>query len=238
MDLEGRTVVVTGAAGGIGRAIAMRSLGAGARVVAGDIDAAGLDALARAGAICQVADVSDPEAAANLIRRAHDESGRVDVLFNNAGYGQARRIEDVGPDEFERLVRVHVFGTVYGMRAAIPIMRGQNHGRIVNTLSRAAELCRAGSGAYSAAKAALWAVTRVAAEETRDANVLVNGLIPGPTNTAIWGRDMPQLQPPEAVWPTARMLATLPRGGPTGQVFWNEKPYALMDPANPRAAQV
>lgn len=160
------------------------------------------------------------------------------MLFNNAGYGQARRIEDLESDEFEHLVRVHVFGTVYGMRAAIPIMRGQNHGRIVNTLSRAAELCRAGSGAYSAAKAALWAVTRVAAEETRDADVLVNGLIPGPTNTAIWGRDMPHLQPPEAVWPTARMLATLPRGGPTGQVFWNEKPYALMDPANPRPAQV
>ncbi len=61
----------------------------------------------------------------------------------------------------------------------------------------------------------------------------MNGLIPGPTNTGIWGRDIPRLQSPEAVYPTAQMLATLPPDGPTGKVFWNEREYALMDPANP-----
>ena len=78
------------------------------------------------------------------------------------------------------------------------------------------------------AKAGLWAATRSAARECADTDILVNGLIPGPTNTAIWGRDMPQLQAPEAVYPTARMLASLPAGGPSGQVFWDEKPYPLM----------
>jgi hypothetical protein len=67
-------------------------------------------------------------------------------------------------------------------------------------------------------------------------DILVNGLIPGPTNTAIWGRDMPQLQSPDVVYPTARMLATLPEGGPSGRVFWDEKVYPLMDPENRRPA--
>ncbi len=58
-----------------------------------------------------------------------------------------------------------------------------------------------------------------------------SGMI-GPTNTAIWGRDMPQLQSAEVVYPTARLLATLPAGGPSGKVYWNEKEYRLFDAAN------
>ncbi len=111
-------------------------------------------------------------------------------------------------------------------------MRAQGYGRIVNTLSRAAEVAASKGSAYSAAKAALWALTRTAAKETADTDILVNGLIPGPTNTAIWGRDMPHMQGPEVSYPTALMLATLPADGPRGEVFWNEKPYPLMDPAN------
>jgi NAD(P)-dependent dehydrogenase (short-subunit alcohol dehydrogenase family) len=79
----------------------------------------------------------------------------------------------------------------------------------------------------------MWAGMRSAARECVGSNILVNGLIPGPTNTGIWGRDMPMLQSPDVVYPTARMLATLPEGGETGKVFWNEKEYRLMDPANP-----
>ncbi|MEE4300251.1 MAG: hypothetical protein V2J24_12485 [Pseudomonadales bacterium] len=56
-------------------------------------------------------------------------------------------------------------------------------------------------------------------------------LIPGPTNTAIWGRDMPQMQAPEVTVPTARMLATLPDDGPTGKVFWNEREYPMFEAA-------
>ena len=57
-------------------------------------------------------------------------------------------------------------------------------------------------------------------------------LIPGPTNTSIWGRDMPELQSPEVTYPTARMLATLASGGPSGKVFWNEQEYKLFAPEN------
>ncbi|MFV2090313.1 MAG: hypothetical protein ACC642_06640, partial [Pseudomonadales bacterium] len=59
-----------------------------------------------------------------------------------------------------------------------------------------------------------------------------NMLIPGPTNTSIWGKDRPDLQSPETTYPTARMLATLPEDGPRGEVFWNEKTYPLFDPGN------
>jgi NAD(P)-dependent dehydrogenase (short-subunit alcohol dehydrogenase family) len=98
------------------------------------------------------------------------------------------------------------------MRHALPIMRAQNYGRIINTVSRNAEVATPTTSAYAAAKAAMWATSRVTAAEVQD--------------------DLPQLQAPEVTYPTARMLASLPAGGPSGQVFWNEKVYPLFDPNN------
>jgi NAD(P)-dependent dehydrogenase (short-subunit alcohol dehydrogenase family) len=234
-EVAGRTIVVTGAGSGIGCALAEGFLREGARVVAADIRAEGLGPLAAQGALVHKADVSVRDSVRDLLEEARRATGRVDVLFNNAGFGARKAVADLEPGEFERMIAVHLFGTIHGMRFAIPIMRAQGRGRIVNTLSRAAEICGALDSAYSAAKAATWAATRAAARECADTDILINGLIPGPTNTGIWGRDMPNLQPPEAVYPTARMLATLPAGGPTGRVFWNEKEYPLMDPANAAA---
>lgn len=235
--IAGRTVVVTGAASGIGRALAAGFLGAGARVVAADIDAEGLEPLAERGALTQSTDVREREQVEALVARAELDTGRLDVLVNNAGNAISQKIEALEPGEFENVVAVHLFGTVYGLRAAIPVMRGHGSGRIVNLLSRAAESPGSGMSAYGASKAALWALTRTAAKETGDADILINGLIPGPTNTAIWGRDMPRLQPPEAVYPTALQLATLPPGGPSGQVFWDGQLYPLMAASNPPPAR-
>jgi NAD(P)-dependent dehydrogenase (short-subunit alcohol dehydrogenase family) len=151
----------------------------------------------------------------------------VDVLINNAGYGSRTFVEHLADGEFERLVAVHLFGTIYGMRAAIPIMRAQDHGRIINVISRAAEGNQPGSAAYGAAKAGIYTATRCTASEVADQDILVNALFPGMTNTAIWGRDMPGMQEPAAAYPTAKMLATLPRGGPTGQCFYREQPYQV-----------
>ena len=86
--------------------------------------------------------------------------------------------------------------------------------------------------AYAVGKAALWTLTRTVANETRDADILVNGLIPGPTNTGIWRRDRPELQSPSVVYPHVRHLATLPPGGPTGKVFWNGVEYPFMSVAH------
>lgn len=226
-DLTGQTIVITGAASGLGKAWAVGFLREGARVVGVDINAAGLEPLAALGAITVVADVSDPDAVRGFIELAAERTGRVDVLFNNAGQGQLRRFEQQPAGEFEAHIAVHLFGTVYGMRFALPIMRRQGRGRIINTISRAAESAAGKWSAYSAAKAGIWAASRAVAQEMEDADILINMLIPGPTNTGIWGVDRPEMQSAEVTYPTARLLATLPADGPRGKVFWNEREYPL-----------
>jgi len=159
---------------------------------------------------------------------AHDalaRFGRIDVLFNNAGLGWRRRIDGIPPGDFEQMIAVHLFGTYHGLRAVLPAMRAQGHGRVINTLSRGAEAQAPGWAAYAAAKAGMLALTRVAAAECAGADILVNGMIPGPTRTGMMHGD--NLQAPEAVVPGARWLATLPAGGPTGKVYWNMKEYRL-----------
>ena len=104
-------------------------------------------------------------------------------------------------------------------------MRRQGRGRIINTVSRGAEAQASGWSAYGSAKAALFALTRIAAAEAADAGILINGMIPGPTRSGMMTG--PNLHESEAVYPGALWLATLPSGGPTGEIFWNRKPYAL-----------
>jgi NAD(P)-dependent dehydrogenase (short-subunit alcohol dehydrogenase family) len=226
LSIKGKTVVITGATSGLGRAWVEGFANEQATVISADINAEGLDGLP-VDVIGIKTDVRDNDQVEAMISKAMDVTGRVDVLFNNAGNALGFATEEYPPGSFEDLIAVHLFGCIYGMRAVIPIMRTQGHGRIINTVSRGAEVCGAKSGAYSAAKAAMWSATRGAAAETRDSGILINMLIPGPTNTAIWKRAMPQLQSPEVTYPTARFLATLPDDEPDGRVFWNEKEYQL-----------
>lgn len=228
MMINQMTVVVTGAAGGIGHAISLGFLGDGAKVIAVDVNPSGLESLAGRGAMVKQVDVTDPAQVEDMVRAALDETGRLDVLFNNAGLGFLKPLTDHEPDEFERLYRVNVFGPYYGLKAAIPVMRQQNFGRIINILSRIAETDQAGFSAYGSSKASLFALTRYAAAETQNDNILVNGMIPGLTKTGMSSVG----QDPAGAYPTARMLATLPDGGPTGRVFWDEKEYFLFSPSN------
>jgi 3-oxoacyl-[acyl-carrier protein] reductase len=231
-ELRRRTVVITGAGSGIGQAFALGFLADGADVVGGDIEPAGLTAVASAGGHTLQGDVSVDANVRALVDLAIESTGRVDVLINNAGYGMQTRVEDLADGEFEKMIAVHLFGCIYGMRAAIPHMRAQEYGRIINVISRAAEGNAGGNSAYGAAKAGMWTASRSAANETADTDILVNMLFPGMTNTGIWGVDMPGMQDPEVVYPTAKMLATLPAGGPTGTVFYREQPYQMFDPEN------
>lgn len=227
--VEGKTILITGAASGIGRALALGFAAEGADVVAADIDRDGLVSLAEADSRIRSveADVTMEGDVRDLVDVAKSQNDRIDVLFNNAGIGGVNRIEDLADGAFERMIRIHLFGGFYGLRAVMPIMRAQGKGRIVNMLSRGAESKGAGWAAYGAAKSGLFALTRVAAAEMRGLDVLVNGMIPGPTRTGM--NQGPDLQPPEAVYPGARWLATLPPDGPTGKVFWDRREYRLFE---------
>ena len=168
----------------------------------------------------------------SFIHLALEKTGSVDVLFNNAGMGFGHKIDNFPDGSFEHHVAVHLFGTIYGMRYALPIMQEQGHGRIINTISRNAETNVQRTSAYAASKAGIWSASRVAANENRHQDILINMIIPGPTNTNIWGKDMPHLQKPENTFPTAKLLASMEMGGPTGKVYWNEKEYPMFNGDN------
>ena len=228
-QIAGRTVVITGAASGIGRALAFGFLADGAKVIAADVNEAGLADVVAAGATPARVDVTVEADVQHMIRHAVETTGRVDVLFNNAGIGGASRIERIADGIFERFIAVHLFGGFYGYRAVLPVMRAQNYGRIITLSGRAAELREKGWAAYGCAKAGLHTLARVAAAETAGTNILVNTLLPGQTSTGMMKGD--GLQQPDAVYPWALELATLPAGGPTGKVFMHGKEYHLFGDA-------
>ena len=230
--LKDKTILITGAASGLGKAWSKKFSEEGARVFACDINEEGLTELKDFGIDTQVIDVSSASHVQSFVESAITDTGKIDVLFNNAGMGFGYKLDSFPDGAFEHHVSVHLFGTVYGMRYALPVMQRQGYGRIINTISRNAETNVEGTSAYSAAKAAIWSATRVAAKENIDHNILINMIIPGPTNTNIWGKDMPHLQSPEDTYPTARFLACLEEGGPTGKVYWNEKEYPMFNQEN------
>ncbi|MAQ48969.1 MAG: short-chain dehydrogenase [Chloroflexi bacterium] len=230
--MKGKTILITGAASGLGKAWAELFNQEGANIFACDIKESGLYDLQELGIKTSTLDVSSSQQVKSFIEQAHDATGRLDVLFNNAGMGFGYKVHDMPEGVFEHHVSVHLFGTIYGMRYALPIMKKQNYGRIINTISRNAETDVEGTSAYAAAKAGIWSATRVAAKENAEHDILINMIIPGPTNTSIWGKDMPHLQKPEATFPTAKLLASLERGGPTGKVYWDEKEYQMFNQNN------
>ncbi|MAI16579.1 MAG: hypothetical protein CMP94_04260 [Gammaproteobacteria bacterium] len=225
-----KTILITGAASGLGRAWAQGFSADGATVIAADINGEGLVEVPAALRI--TVDVSKADDVERMIATTVKQTGRIDILFNNAGLGFNKRLENSELGDFEQHVAVHLFAMVNAMRAAIPHMRAQNFGRIINTISRNAEYDTIGTSAYAAAKAGMWAASRVAAAELSDTNILINMLIPGPTRTAIWGKDMAHFQEPPATYPTARMLASFAKGGPSGKVFWNEAEYPMFQEGN------
>jgi len=201
-DLHGHTVIVTGAASGIGLAIVEAVLDAGANVVMGDVDSAALAAelerlrpRARGTLHSQHIDVADPAQVDALIDGALQRHGAVDAVFANAGISAGRgfvadtgRLENVDLDAWHRVLDINLNGVLATLRAAARPMKARRSGRIVVTSSIAGLRAEAMSGyAYVASKAAVNNLVRQAAVELAPFNVLVNAIAPGPFVTGING---------------------------------------------------
>ncbi|WP_027344200.1 SDR family NAD(P)-dependent oxidoreductase [Hamadaea tsunoensis] len=204
----GPVVVVTGAAAGIGRACVDLFAARGHRVVAVDVDRAGLDALAgRAGIVTLAGDTGEPATATAMVAAAVERFGRLDAAVLNAGIGGTRPLEaDDAIDRFDEMWRVNVRGVALGLRAAVPALRAAGGGAVVVTASVAGLRADAGTWAYNATKAAAVNLVRAAALDYAHENIRINAIAPGLTRTRLTGGDPgPQLlrRIPLGRWATA-----------------------------------
>ncbi len=208
--LEGRRAVVTGAASGIGRGIAVAFAREGADIAVVDLDEARaadvLAAVADAGrrAIFVRADVSDEAQARAMAERVLAELGGVDILVNNAGIFTESLLEDLSVEDWDRVLGVNLRGTFLCTRFLIGQMLERGDGRIINIASQLGQIGGAQVAHYSASKAAVIGLTKALAREVSSRGVRVNAIAPGPIRT-------PLLDAETEEWRSAK-LAELPIG--------------------------
>jgi len=203
VELEGKTVVVTGGASGIGRAMAERFAAAGSRLVLADVERPRLDEAVEAlrgqgrEVIGVPTDVSDRSQVHGLADAAIETFGAVDVVCNNAGVGsRGLPIAELPIEDFQWLLGVNLYGVIHGIEAFLPHLRAQNEGHIVNTCSISSFLYMQGMGPYNAAKAAVLALSETLQYELQDegSGVGVSVLCPGwvRTNLGTADRNRPE----------------------------------------------
>ncbi len=188
-----RVAVVTGAARGIGRAIASRLIEDGLSVWVADVDEEGAIDAARALAGVDGAhsfavrvDVSDAESTREMSRKVMERSGRIDVLVNNAGIaGMAAPLSEYPESEWSRVLATNLTGVFNCCRAVLPVMTGQGSGRIVNVASIAGKEGNPNMCAYSASKAGVIGLTKSLAKEVATRGILVNCVTPAVIETEI-----------------------------------------------------
>jgi NAD(P)-dependent dehydrogenase (short-subunit alcohol dehydrogenase family) len=182
--------LITGSARGLGRALSEAVLDAGHRLVATAREPEQLDRLAKryGDAIRTVAlDVTHPTAAEAAVRVAVDSFGGLDVVVNNAGYGNVNSVEDTEIDEFRRQIETNLFGTIIVTKAAIPVMREQRAGHIIQFSSVGGRVGAPGRGPYSAAKWGVEGFSEVLAREMALIGVKVTIVEPGGFRTDFAG---------------------------------------------------
>lgn len=187
-SLDGKVTIVTGAGRGIGRAIAEAATAEGAIIVASDIDAEAAERTAAdlgGEAIGIAADVSSAESVQALVDGVMDRFGRIDVLVNNAGWDKAGPFVESDPADWDRIIRINLYGVLHTSRSVLPIMSERKSGSVVNIASDAGRVGSSGEAVYSATKGGIIAFTKTAAREVARHGVRVNCVCPGPTDTQL-----------------------------------------------------
>lgn len=231
--LDGKCAVVTGAGRGIGRAIAIGLAEAGARVCCAARTTVEIDDTVRqietAGGrgIALGSDITSPESVAALFEHAAEALGGVDIVVLNAGGSLCDGdVAESDSRTWRATIELNLLGTYYCASAAVPYLKARGGGKIITIGSGLGHHGRAGSSAYACAKAGVWMLTRVLAQELWRDNISVNELIPGPVHTETSPLPITSplaesewLKKPEDVVPLALFLATQPLLGPTAQSF-------------------
>jgi len=209
--LEGRVALVTGAASGIGRGIALAFAIEGADVIVADrvnsdqasevVNAIG--SLGREAWFCQC-DVSDSVSVQSMADATLARFGRVDILVNNAGIFTESKLEDMTIEAWDEVLNINLRGAFLCTRALLPQMLERRDGRIINVASQLGQIGGTSAVHYSASKAGLIGMTKALAREVSSRGVLVNAIAPGPIET-------PLLESESEEWRNAK-LAELPIG--------------------------
>ena len=264
-NLDGKVMLVTGAGGGIGRAIAMEAAKAGASVVVNDIGAA-LDgqressaaaqetvaAIEQAGgrAVANGDDVTDPDGAKAMVRQATDAFGRLDAVVNNAGILRDCFFHKMTYENFDAVVKVHLYGTFNVSRAASDVMREQGSGSLIHMTSTSGLIGNLAQANYSAAKLGITALSKSLALDLKRWNIRSNCIAP-----FAWSRmtssikvDSPEQEErvnrmkemsPEKIAPVALYLASDAGADTTGQIFAvrNNEIFLISQPRPVRSVQ-
>ncbi|WP_328370103.1 glucose 1-dehydrogenase [Streptomyces sp. NBC_00457] len=190
--LDGRSVIVTGAGSGIGRATALAFAAEGARVVVADLNAEGAEAVVKeieeagGAAVAVVGDLSEQAVVDRVAETAVERFGGVDVLVNNAGImDRMSALGEVSDAEWERVIRVNLTAPFLLTRAVLPHMLAAGRGAIVNTASEAGLRGSAAGAAYTASKHGIVGLTKSLAVMYRKQGIRANAIAPGGTRTAI-----------------------------------------------------
>jgi 3-oxoacyl-[acyl-carrier protein] reductase len=233
-DFAGRTVIVTGGARGIGLALCRFFAEAGAAICVADVNEAALAEITTgvlADAIPIVVDVGNAVSVATCVEHVVARTGRLDVIVNNAGILRDRMVWKLSDDDWQAVLGVHLTGTFNMTRAAVPVMRQQAYGRIVNITSYTGLHGNVGQSNYAAAKAGIIGFTRATAKELAGFGITVNAISPNaetdmvasiPADRLAELRDqipMRRFSDPAEVGPAVAFLASEQAGYITGVVL-------------------
>jgi NAD(P)-dependent dehydrogenase (short-subunit alcohol dehydrogenase family) len=222
-SFTGKTVIITGAASGIGKALALYFSRFKTRLIAADIDSAGLiavaDAIRAQGSQCKevVVDVADSMSAENLIQAAVSAFGRVDYLFTIAGIAAMVNVEELDIEDWQRIVDINILGTVYCSMAAYKVMQTQRSGHIVNMASLAGLIGFPTMTPYAMTKAAIVGFATNLRAEALPYNIHVTVLCPSFIESKIYehaivrGLDPQQVRSlvPFSLMPTEKAVKTI-----------------------------